>query len=778
LITKQSILERPSETEILPEDEHNELTIVGTSPELVGSREKVSGKAVYTVDMKLPGMIYGKILRSPHAHAKIIKIDTKKAEAYSGVRATLTHKEARILYQSTYGNAKEYALDEKVRYFGDKVAAIAADTEQIAEEALKLIEVDYEVLKAALTIEEALKPDASLIHPQRDDVKGNLLQYSRQSYCDIEKGFAEADYIIMNKFTTSRVCHCALEPHVMIADWDSSGNLTMWSSEQTAFMIRDSLAEALDIPRNKVRFIVPPYVGGGFGGKYESTEKIICAQLAKKAGRPVMMRLSREEEFYTTRTRSPCVFETKTGVKKDGTLTARYIKGMIDVGSYAWGSIMASRAGSYLTMLYKCSNILYEGYGVFTNTPPSGAMRGFTSTPIHFAMESEIDDICFQIGMDPLEFRLKNRLKVGDIIPLNGRPVTSSGLEESMLRGAKAIGWEKRQRIPGAEGGIKKLGIGMACYSHYSPMLLPTERSIGNAVLKANIDGSFHLLLGIPDIGQGLRTVMAQICAEALGARLDEISLTLADTSVTPWGPATAASRSTIETGGAVKKAAEEVKAKMFELASHIMKVPVASLDVRESRVFVKGSPEKGVTFEDILNHPKVFLGGENEIVVKATYSVPDFVPPYGAQFAEVEVDTETGEVKVIKVVAASDVGRAINPKSVEGQLEGGIHMGLGFALSEELVLDPCLGRPLNPSFLDYKLFRASDMPEIEILIVEPVDPISVYGVKGIGEMAVIATAPAVRNAIFNATGARLYDLPITPERILKALKEKSSPSI
>ena len=755
--------------------QEKELNIVGTSPEMKLARNKVTGRAEFTVDMRRPRMLYAKMLRSPHPSAYIKKIDYSRALELPGVYAVVTHEDAKLLYKPSHGQAREYGLDDMVRYVGDKVAMVAAETEEQAEEALDYIDVVYEVLPGVFDMEEAMKPDAPVVHPERQelDTEGNILEISVQEWGNTEEGFKQADYIIENRFYTPRVCHCALEPHAMVAEWDLDGNLVMWSSEQTAFMIRDSLAEALNMPLSKIRFIVPEYVGGGFGGKYESAEKIALAILAKKAGRPVMLRLTREEEFYTTRTRSPCIFETRTGVSKDGFFVARQMKAIVDVGSYAWGAIMASRAASYLTLLYKCPNIRYTGYGVFTNTPPSGAMRGFTSTPIHYAMESEIDEIAAAIDMDPLEFRLKNKLDVGDIIPLNKVAVSSSGLEETMVKGAAEIGWHKRNKKPGEATGRIKRGIGMASYCHYSPMLKATERSIGNAVLMANIDGSFHLLLGTADIGQGLRTIMAQIASEALGGKLDEVDVTLADTAVTPWATTTAASRSTIETGGAVKKAAEDMKQSLLGFASGIMGIPEEELDARDSRVYNISDPSQGISFAEILRHPEVYLKGDNNLLTKATYSVPQFIPPYGSQFSEVEVDTETGEVKVIKMVAASDVGRAIHPKSVEGQLEGGIHMGIGFALSEELKIDPETGVPLNPNFLDYKLYRSGDMPEVKVIIVEPIDPHSVYGVKGVGEMTVIATAPAVRNAIFNATGAKVFRLPLTSENVLAALKEK-----
>ena len=332
--------------------------------------------------------LYAKVLRSPHPSAYIKTIDYTRALELPGVYAVITHEDAKLLYMPSHGQAREYGLDDMVRYVGDKVAMVAAETEELAEEALEYINVEYEALPAVFDMEEAMKPDAPVVHPERQelDTNVNILEISIQEWGNVEDGFKQADYIIENRFYTQRVCHCALEPHAMVAEWDLEGNLVMWSSEQTAFMIRDSLAEALNMPRSKIRFIVPEYVGGGFGGKYESAEKIALAILARKAGRPVMLKLNREEEFYTTRTRSPCIFETKTGVSKDGFLLARQMKAVVDVGSYAWGAIMASRAASYLTLLYKCPNIKYTGYGVFTNTPPSGAMRGFTSTPIHYAL--------------------------------------------------------------------------------------------------------------------------------------------------------------------------------------------------------------------------------------------------------------------------------------------------------------------------------------------------------------------------------------------------------
>jgi xanthine dehydrogenase molybdenum-binding subunit len=484
-----------------------------------------------------------------------------------------------------------------------------------------------------------------------------------------------------------------------------------------------------------------------------------------------MLKLSREEEFTTTRTRSACVFETRTGVKKDGTFTARHIKAIVDLGAYAHGSVIADRAQFYYSTLYKCPNIVYEGYGVYTNTAPSGQMRGFSSTAIHFPIEGEIDDIAHKLKMDPIQLRLKNHIKNGDIIPSNGYTVINSGLDECILRGMDSIDWNNRQKEPGKSGGLKKKGIGMAIMIHYASKIKPTDRSLGVATLKINDDGSILLSLGTPELGQGLRTIMAQIAAEGVGARFEDLNVSLSDTSATPWSGGVAASRTTYETGGAVLEAAKCMKQKLLQIASEILGTPENRLEIKNSNVYLKENPEERLTFGEIVSNPLVKHRGDNIIISTAKYSVPRYVAPFAAHFAEVEVDTETGQVTLLKIAAAHDVGRAIHPTSVEGQIEGGLTMGLGYALTEELTYDTSSGQPLNSSFLDYKILRTPDMPLIDPIIVEPIHPVPVYGAKGIGEHGLIPVAPAIRNAIFNATGVQINELPITPEKILKALK-------
>ncbi|WP_309493066.1 xanthine dehydrogenase family protein molybdopterin-binding subunit [Candidatus Hecatella orcuttiae] len=754
-----------------------ELSVVGKPLPKIDAYEKAVGKARYTVDLNLPGMLHAKILRSPYAHARILKIDTSKAERLPGVKAVLSHKEARIIL------GDEAVLDDKVRYVGDKVAAVAATSEEAAEEALELIEVKYEVLPAVFDPEEAMKPEAPIIHPDVPLVKGKgnlrdpVFDYG---VGDVEKGFKEADYVFENRYTTQRQAHCCLEPDVGIASWDPSGKLTYWTSVQGAFIVRGILARGLNMPENMIRVIVPP-VGGGFGAKYGRLEDVLCALLAKKTGRPVKLECSREEEFVTTRVRSYSVFWTKTGVKKDGTFTARYVRAIIDMGAYAYGIYMAQRAGAWLITPYSCPNCRYEGYAVYTNTPSSGAFRGFSSVPIHFALESEINRIAEELGIDPLEFRMKNRRKTGEINPYNNVPIDAKGFDECMVKGAERIGWRRKRGRREKVEGVKRRGVGMAISVHFAPALHPDMLVPGVAEINVNADGTIHLLIGVTDIGQGINTTCAQIAAEELGVRLEDVTVSNIDTDVNPWGWLVAASSTLMQTGGAVRAAAAKVKKQLFEHAAKMLEVPPEELEAKDRRIYVKKESERGIEISDVIRQagaPSIspyFVDAKAAYTfgAKATYTVPMYIPPWGAQFAEIEVDTETGQVKVLRLVAAHDVGKAINVSIVEGQIEGSLQNSIGYALTEELMLDKTTGQVLNPDFLDYKILHTTDMPKIDVILVETNSPAGVFGAKGVGEMGHIPTAAAIADAVYDAVGVRIKELPLTPEKILKALRER-----
>jgi len=758
----------------LAEERYGQFFVVGKRFIQKGSHEKARGEAKYTVDVNLPGMLYAKVLRSPHAHARIVKIDVSRAKALPGVKAVLTHKEVGHI---TVG--AEAALDDRVRYVGDKVAAVAAESEDVAEEALELVDVEYEVLPAVLHPEEAIKPDAPIIHPDIPMVEGvpNLMErVYRYEVGDVEKGFKEADYVFEDRYVTSRQCHVCMEPHVGVASWDSSGKLTYWRSAQSLHMIRTFLARALKMPASMVRVIVPP-MGGGFGSKGGGRlEDVLCALLAKEAGRPVKIECTREEEFSTTATRNLCIYHCKTGVKKDGTLTARYMKVIVDTGAYGGGFDIANKAACWFMTPYSCPSYKFEGYAVYTNTENKSGFRGFSSVPPHFAMEAHISRVAEELGIDPVEFRMRNRRRAGEINPSNKQPIIATGFDECMLKGAERIGWWSRRRKTGEPEGVKKRGVGMAAMVHSAPGLYrPEEMILGGNRSSANIeidrDGTVNLQIGTPDLGQGSDTAYAIIAAEELGVRYEDVTVTMKDSEAVPYGCNAGASQALMLTGGAVREAAAKAKRQLLERASKMLGVPVEDLVSRDRRIFVRGKPEKGIAIADVVRtgasteNPHIFDG-------KGVYDVSKYVAPWGSQFVEVEVDTETGQVKLLRVVCAHDVGRVINLNGAEGQVEGGAHTGLGYALTEDLVLDDA-GRPLNPRFLDYKVLGAADMPKVDVVFVESISPVGVFGAKGLGEMATIPAAPAVAAAVHNAVGVWIRELPITAEKVLKALKEK-----
>lgn len=747
------------------------LRVVGKRLPKVDAIEKVTGSAKFTADMRLPGMLYGKVLRSPYAHAKVLRVDTSEAEKLPGVKAVLTIKDVpRIKYDPSdplQSSRDQYIFDEKVRYVGEGVAAVAAVSEDAAEEALKLIRVDYEELPAVFDPAEAMKPDVPKIHP----VERNIASHVPIAFGDVEKGFKEADYVFENRYVASRQKHCHLEPHACVVRFDYDRKITVWSSTQSPFRLRFILAKALDMPLGKIR-VIAPHVGGGFGNKlYLGQHELVCTLLAKKTGRPVKIRYTRKEEFYTTTTRHPAIIELKTGVKKDGTLTAIQAKVIMNTGAYAlFGSGVTWVACYYIggSSLYRCPNIKVDGYCVYTNTPAAGAMRAFGGPQAHFAVESHMDMIAENLGIDPVELRLKNLVRIGDVDRLSGfYNIRSCGLRECIEKGAERIGWKKKEWKHGGVNEARKRGMGMACMSMIS------ELGVSAAFVKLNEDGSVNILTGATDIGQGSNTVLAQIVAEELGVRLEDVTVTSADTNLTPFDWGTLGSRITYIAGSAAKAAAADAKRQLLERAAKMLKADVKNLEIRDGRVYVKGSSEKGASISEVVWFSQYVDEAKAIILGRASYGPSEFPPAFGAHFAEVEVNTETGQVKVLRIVAVHDVGRAINPTLVEGQVEGALQMGIGYALTEELLFDKVTGKPLNPSFLDYKILTAKDMPEIEVIIIEPVDPTGPYGAKAVGEAACIPTAAAIANAVYNAIGIRCRELPITPEKILKALKSK-----
>jgi 4-hydroxybenzoyl-CoA reductase alpha subunit len=752
--------------------------VIGKRVPSIDGKVKATGEAKFTVDVQLPGMLYGKILRSPYPHARILHTETEKAKRLKGVRAVITGGDVPKVKFGHFTHLPQtmdqYGLAiEKVRYIGEEVVAVAAVDEWTAEAALESVSVEYEELPAVFDAEEAMNPGAPIIH---EHVEGNISRIARFQFGDVDKAFKDAYYTREDKFTTQPVTHCAFEVHASIAHWDQAGKITLWSSTQSPFKVAEGLSYVFGIPLNKIR-VIKPFVGGAFGGKVDGIFPIdFCAVvLSKKTGRPVKIVNTREEEFMTTRRRHPFVITLKTGVKKDGTLLAIDAKAIADGGAYnSLGPAIIGRAGVQLIMPYRLSNIRYEGYHVYTNKSVSGAMRGWGSLQMRFAADSQLDTIAKDLGIDPAEIRLRNGHHPGDIMPNQAR-ITSCALIECIKEASENENWkERRRKMPDGRG------MGMGCWAYVSGAKQLAHDSTA-AIIKVFEDGTATLITGASDIGQGSNTTMAQIAAEALGIRLEDITVVSGDTEVTPLDLGTFGSRVTFISGNAVKIAAEDAKKQLFEFVAEQLEANISDLVSLDRRIYVRGSPEKGMDFSQAVKGCLYSKRGQN-ILGRGNYN-PDTVvinqmtyeghssPAYGfgAQIAEVMVDRETGQVRVLKIGGAHDCGVAINPMHAEGQLEGASFGGLGQALYENLLAER--GLIMNPSFLEYKVPTALDMPEIQTTLVQVPDPGGPFGAKGMSEGCQIAPAPAIANAVYHAVGIRIKDLPITPEKVLEGLK-------
>lgn len=751
------------------------LSVVGTSPKRVDATEKVTGAGKYAGDIRLPGMLHGKTKRTPHAHARVLHVDARRALALPGVRAVLTIDNVpRILHagsphpRSSSVWRDQYLFDHTVRFVGEGVAAVAATSEEIAEEALDLIDVEYEPLPAVFTPEEALQPGAPLIHGTERNLVIPPVLVERGN---LERGFAEADLVFEATYRTGRPHPAYMEPNVCVCQFDLNGRLTVWSSTQSAFMVRGSLAEVLGLPVNHVRVLVD-HMGGGFGGKQDLFQhEFHCALLAQRTGRPVRMEYSRKETFLAGRTRHPSTVWLRQGVRRDGTITARQAVFTTNSGGYGSHGPGVTRVGcSALTSLYRCDNVRVEGLCVYTNAPIAGAFRGYGVVQTYFALDSQMDEIAEALGMDSVELRLKNAVGEGDIAP-SGHPIVGYGLETSLRAGAEAAGWARRRESAPPTASHLRRGWGVAAEMHGSSAY-PGVKEQSNAIVKMNEDGTVQLLTGTAGLGTGAHTALSQIVAEELGVPFAAVSVTAGDTDSVPFDIGAYASRTTFLGGGAALRAAAEVKRQVLDLAAQRLEVARDDLEVRDGHVVVKGVPERRLSLKDVVGGGP---GGvtPRSLVGSATYETTKAYS-FAAHFVAVEVDTETGQVHVQQVVAAHEIGRAIHPIGVEGQIEGGLQQGIGHALTEDLVVDPRSGRPLNASFVDYKMPLSLDMPRITTIILETApDPLGPYGAKGVGEDPIIPIGPAIANAIYNAIGVRFRELPITPEKVLQGLKDR-----
>ncbi len=773
-----------------------DLRVVGHSHPRVDGMEKVTGAARFSPDVKLPRMLVGKILRSPRPHAKVLHIDTSRALSLPGVKAVVTAEDTpRVKVNrgpSTYyfddQGAKDVrstpmVMDQTVfcedvaRFVGDEVAAVAAVDEETALEALSLIKVDYEPLPPVFDPLKAMEPGAPLVH----EVERNIAYKFVIRRGDMEKGFAEAYVIHEDTYATQLQHQAYLGPTACVADVDGSGRVLIWTELQSPFRARRLLSDMLGLPASKVR-IFQTHVGGGFGGKHFKRLQPICALLALKARRPVRLCLTREEEFMSSPPRHATHIRLKMGASRDGTLVAKETYIVLNSGAYGEvGPIILDTMTKRVDSLYRFTNIKTDSFLVYTNTVPGGAFRGFGNPPMDFALESHMDMLAEKLGMDPVELRLKNARRVGDV-SAHGWEVNSCALTECIEKAAEAIRWKEKRAKPALNKG-KARGVGIGCMIHVSGCRYYPGFYGSNAVVTIGDNGQVYLFSGESELGQGCKTVMAQITAEELGIRLEDVVVPDLDTDFSPHSLGAYADRTTHIGGNATRLAAIDAREQLFEFAAEMLEADPGDLVAQDRKIFPKGSPQRAVSFLEVAKSSWFRTGGK-EIVGRGSWDPPSLPPDpetqygnvssaytFGAQIAEVEVDPRTGKVTILNFAAAHDVGKAINPMAVEGQLEGALVQGAGYGLMEDMVgID---GRIYNPNFLNYRLPTILDISPMNIMMVESNDPVGPYGAKGVAEPALVATAPALANAIYHAVGVRITSLPVTPQKILVALKAR-----
>lgn len=752
-------------------------SIIGTSVKRTDLTAKVTGDARYVADMSHTGLLHGKTLRSRIAHARIKRIDTRRAFALPGVKAVLTHENVpRVLHagsphpRSASVTCDQYILDDKVRYWGEGIAVVAATTEEIAEEALDLIDVEYEELPAVFTVEDAIRPGAPLIH-DREPGGNQVLAPVVVMRGDVERGFAEADLVIEGEYEGGRPTPAYMEPNVCTCAWDGNGNLTVWISTQTAFMVRGIMAEVLGLPLHKVRVLVD-HMGGGFGAKQDLFQtEFLCALLAKQTRRPVRMEYSREETFLGGRTRHPFKLWLKQGFRKDGTITAREARIVFNSGAYgSHGPGVTIVATNALTSLYRCDNVRLEGRCVYTNSPIAGAFRGYGCVQAYYALDIQMDEAAVKLGMDPAQLKLKNAVREGDMAPSN-HPVVGHGLEDCIRRGIAETGWATLRQRSRSHEGVVRHGWGMACEMHGSSAY-PGIKEQGNAIVKMNEDGSVVLMTGTAGLGTGAHTALAQIVAEELGVRFEDVAVMHGDTDVVPWDIGAFASHTTYMGGRAAQMAATEVKTQLLERAAGLLEAPAAELEVQGSVISVRGHAQRCISVRDAVCPRKGVPAAQ--FVGTATY-YPTKSYSFAAHFVEVKVDIETGQIEVVQVVPVHEIGKVIHPLAAAGQIEGGIQQGIGHALYEDLQIDMKTGQSLNANFVDYKMPLSMDMPPIRTIILETApDPGGPFGAKGLGEDPIVAIGPAIANAVYDSIGVRFRHYPIKPEQVLQALRQET----
>ena len=750
-------------------------SVVGKRIPKIDAAQKAMGRAEYIQDIKLTGMLYGKLLYSKYAHARILKIDTSKAKALPGVRIVLTGEDVPEKMVMGFYKDNPPLKKGKVTSFRDEVAAVAAVTPEIAKKALDLIEIEYEELEGVFDPEKAMEKDAVLVNETH---KSNVLKLPwKLHYGDVEKAEKESAFVVEDRFTTTWVTHCCLGTSGAIALFDANDNLTVYSNTQIRSLAQKDFLESLKAMglKNKRVRVITPIIGGGFGSKLDTyAYEHVAILLAYKCHKPVKILFDRVEEFKATSTRQPTVTYIKQGCDKNGKLTFRDIRMILDNGGRtSWGATTPSVMMMPITTLYRLDNVRFDAKCVYTNNTYSQAMRGYGNPQATFAIESTMDMLAEKVGIDPLEIRRINQNKSGDESP-QGFKITSCGLDKCF----DALEKELAQEGPKEKG----VGVGIASLIHVGGGARIYKSDGCGVILKMDDFGKVDVFTGGSDMGQGLDNITVQIVAEELGLLAEDINVVHSDTDVCPWDVGAHASRSTFVAGNAALGAARKVKEKILEFGSKFLDASPEELVLKNRTVFVSGNPEKSMPIDKLLRKAHFSPGGtmfmadhfydpENENLGKDFKGNMSAAYTFGAHGVKVKVDEETGKVQVLEYVAAHDVGQAINPLLLEGQVYGGAIMGLGYALTEEVIVKK--GEIMNANFRDYKLFTAKDAVKIKAPILETYEKAGPFGAKGVGEPGCVPTAPAVANAIYDAVGVRITDLPITPEKVLAALKAK-----
>lgn len=751
------------------------LSTLGTSVPQVTARAKVLGRAQYAGDIKVAGMLHGKVLRSPYPHARIVSIDVSAALALPGVKAVLTGADTPKTMWGVHHKERRILAEGRVIFSGEEVAAVAATTEEIARDALDLIAVEYEELPAILTPEAAMADAAPGVHPGRNNLSHDI-QFERGS---VDAGFAAADVVYEATYNTHAQYPGYLEPMGSVAMIDAEGRLVVWTSTQSVFLARARLASALERPVSSVR-VIQATTGGGFGGKLvEDANNLIAGLLAVKTGQAVRLVNNRLEDFQACCSSLPEQITLKLGMTKDGLIVAKDVRIIAECGAYSGLSAEVMHVSAMRSdNMHRLKNVRSHASLVYTNNPPHGAFRGFGGTQMLFALNSHIDMMATMLKLDPLAIHKLNAIGAGEV-SVHGWQIGSTGLKECMDSATAAIGWQAKRQLPPAPG-AKRRGVGMAAAMHVSG-----NRTIGNwdgstVVLKVNEDGRVVVHSSECDMGQGAMTVLSQIVAHELNIPLAHVHVVAPDTDSSPFCIGSLASRVTIVAGNAAILAARKAREQLFEVAAGILKVAVSELELTDSGIAVIGAPDQKTTLADAARQ-HIWRHGGDGLQVSATWDANtvmhdancygNIAPAYSfaAQAVEVEVDTETGQVTVVDSYVSDDCGKAFNPQAIHGQTNGATAQAIGWTLYEQLQVEG--GRLMNGNFADYTMPTADALPMFRGGIVESNDPNGPYGAKGASETAILPGAPAIANAVYNAIGIRINDLPITPEKILAALR-------